>query len=121
MLLHAAASWQGGAPRAVALAYRAGLSGILPPRCWVPFAAEPVDAAKLDVAWTELAALSAPARRAVVEAVVRVITAERRIAAAGFDLLRLAMLRLDVPVAALPLNAKLEEAAMPNARRQGGG
>jgi Zn-dependent protease with chaperone function len=109
VLLRSAAIWRAGAPRFMEQAYRSGLLGLLPPQRWPPFDPMPVDMAQLDTALQSLAELRPPGRRAVIDGVIRVIAAERRLNVAGVELLRTASLLLDCPIASLPLDAQFED------------
>ncbi len=109
VLLRAGAIWRGGVPRFMEQAYRAGLLGLLPPQRWPAFGLQPVEPAQLDAAIAALRELRQPARRAVIDGLLRVIAAERRLQLDGVELLRTAGLLLDCPIVSLPLDAQFED------------
>jgi hypothetical protein len=97
---------QGSAPE---LAYKAGIQGLLPPQGRPVFTPSPLAADAVDASLARLAQLHPSGRRALGEALVRIVAEDQSLTAAEADLLRMASTVLDSPLPGLPLNTLYQE------------
>lgn len=94
-----------------AAAFRAGMDGLYPPNRRPALLTSGIDATAVDAALTELARLPPVSRRALCDALVRIIGARQSMEVAEFNLLRFISLRLTVPIPVVPLTVRSAEHA----------
>ena len=94
-----------------AAAFRAGMDGLYPPNRRPVLATAGIDATTVDAALAELVRLPPVSRRALCDALVRIIGARQSMEVAEFNLLRFVSLHLSVPIPVVPLSVRSAEHA----------
>jgi hypothetical protein len=89
--------------------YRAGMDGLYPPNRWPAFAGPRINAAAVDVALKELSGLPLMGKRAVCDALMRIIGTDQSVDAPEFNLLRFVCLWLRVATPSIPLTIRSAE------------
>jgi hypothetical protein len=91
--------------------FRAGMDGLYPPNRRPVQLTSGIDAAAMDAALAELTRLPPLSKRALCDALVRIIGARQSMEVAEFNLLRFVSLRLGVPIPVVPLSVRSAEHA----------
>jgi Zn-dependent protease with chaperone function len=102
------ASLQG---EAAAPAYRAGMQGLFPPTIRPAYNPAELGAKAIDAALEQAQRLPPVGKRALTDALVRIVAADQSMDTREFDLLRFVSLRLDVAVPSVPLMIRSDENA----------
>jgi Zn-dependent protease with chaperone function len=92
-------------------AFRFGLQELLPPQRRPAFTPAPIDAARIDAAFADLATLHPSARRALGAALARLVSRDQGLSVGESDWLRASAILLDMPIPVLRLDLKLDAAA----------
>jgi Zn-dependent protease with chaperone function len=92
-------------------AFRFGLQELLPPQRRPAFTPAPIDAARIDAAFADLATLHPSARRALGAALARLVSRDQGLSVGESDWLRATAILLDMPIPVLRLDLKLDAAA----------
>ncbi len=97
-------------------AFRFGLQELLPPQRRPVFTPAPIDAARIDAAFADLATLHPSARRALGAALARLVSRDQGLSVGESDWLRATAILLDMPIPVLRLDLKLDAAATAESR-----